>query len=1058
MALLLPETIERLHDLYGKPRTIDDVIRLRAQDEVQVPILAYARPGSLTDYELFSGKDLNRLVDEACWVFDDFGIKTNDDRVIAMYSQSDLSYSISLLALLRMGCKVMTVSARLGPLAVGSLLDRVGCRQVIHGNTPKVNSTIQDVAAERSDLVLRPMLERGEFDKPDRVPREFFRPTEGLTGKERAALIMHSSGSTAYPKPIFQSHEGFLLDLLTGMNCHAMNPLPWFHLHGLLTSFQAIWMKKTAYLWNAEFPLTTANMVAALRAIEPEIFHGVPYSVKLLSESSEGMELLRKCKHVTSGGARPPDELGEKLVKGGVRFATTFGLTETGHIGDSMRRADDEKDWDFLRLHSYVLPHIVFNKLDEIVNGLATYEAVFLSSHPALMMSNSDDPPGSYHSGDIFIAHPTIPNAWKYIARNDDCVTLANGEKINPMAMEGVLRQDPNVRDALLFGVDQASPGMLVFQSRQTEGTSHSDYMKAIAASLEEANGFADDFAKVASDMVVILPPDVDYPVTDKNNIIRAAAYRQFADQIQLAYSSDADQEQSLDKKQQLDIPGLEGYLLALFERISGVAIDNVGDDFYMMGVDSLLSVQIRRMVQRDLDVGENPLPSNVVYDGRNIRGLARLLHSLRTNGGCLHSQDANGREHEMSALIERYSSFQTRPNGQYETPQEDVVLLTGSTGALGAHLLHRLLGRKAVRHVYCVVRSATEDPRHRVLVSLKDRGLDAEHLLTAKTTVYHSGSFGDDHLGLSPDVYQKLANEVTLIVHAAWPVHFQLPLATFETHVRGLHNLLELSLATPWRQPARVLFASSVAAAYATPPVDDKPAVILEERVPDLSHCMETGYAMSKIVGERICERASTIGARTAVLRIGQFVGDSQHGIWNNKEAIPLMIQSTRVTHTLPVLEAANGICQWMPVDEMAEACLQAAEAMTSTSIDGSSCGKICYFNLLSPHTSNWTNDVLPALRKAGIDFTEMPFPDWIEKLQHYAAELGDDAGAKLPASKLMSYYEDLFDDERPGHTCIPRFDLHESLSHLQALRDSTDPVREGLVEKFVEQWMKQW
>lgn len=50
--------------------------------------------------------------------------------------------------------------------------------------------------------------------------------------------------------------------------------------------------------------------------------------------------------------------------------------------------------------------------------------------------------------------------------------------------------------------------------------------------------------------------------------------------------------------------------------------------------------------------------------------------------------------------------------------PAEDVVLLTGATGALGAHILHQLLQNSHVRHVYCLA-GGDADPRERVLESL---------------------------------------------------------------------------------------------------------------------------------------------------------------------------------------------------------------------------------------------------------------------------------------------------------------------------------------------------
>lgn len=47
-------------------QTFDDLIRRRSEERIQTPLLAYPKSKQgLTDYELFSGKDINRLIDGA---------------------------------------------------------------------------------------------------------------------------------------------------------------------------------------------------------------------------------------------------------------------------------------------------------------------------------------------------------------------------------------------------------------------------------------------------------------------------------------------------------------------------------------------------------------------------------------------------------------------------------------------------------------------------------------------------------------------------------------------------------------------------------------------------------------------------------------------------------------------------------------------------------------------------------------------------------------------------------------------------------------------------------
>lgn len=47
--------------------------------------------------------------------------------------------------------------------------------------------------------------------------------------------------------------------------------------------------------------------------------------------------------------------------------------------------------------------------------------------------------------------------------------------------------------------------------------------------------------------------------------------------------------------------------------------------------------------------------------------------------------------------------------------------------------------------------------------------------------------------------------------------------------------------------------------------------------------------------------------GMNAKVFRVDQIVGDSQNGIWNSTEAIPLMIRSATTLGTLPELDEVS-------------------------------------------------------------------------------------------------------------------------------------------------------
>lgn len=289
-------------------------------------------------------------------------------------------------------------------------------------------------------------------------------------------------------------------------------------------------------------------------------------------------------------------------------------------------------------------------------------------------------------------------------------------------------------------------------------------------------------------------------------------------------------------------------------------------------------------------------------------------------------------------------------------------------------------------------------DAANRVQASLRERRLSTTtsfplFLKSEKLVALPTNDLSAPNLGLSsPALFAVLQDTTTLIVHAAWPVNFNIGLASFRPQLAGLRRLLDLAADVPFRRPARLLFTSSISAVFGMPAGSAVP----EGPIAELGYAAPTGYARSKLVGERICERAAaaaavaetTVGvgsevteptdsgneaggvdtnsflsvfrfmlgwgvnppnavadarsathnlSHVAVLRVGQISADTEHGIWNAKEAIPMMVRSAAQVGALPRLEERQGQmqgrCEWMPVDTAARAILELAAHMKHNS-----------------------------------------------------------------------------------------------------------------------------
>lgn len=76
-------------------------------------------------------------------------------------------------------------------------------------------------------------------------------------------------------------------------------------------------------------PLTSANICRIIRSSPtPPVQHfAVPYVLKLLGETEEGIQTLANFEAVSFAGAAVPDDLGDRLVEAGVNLISFYGTT-----------------------------------------------------------------------------------------------------------------------------------------------------------------------------------------------------------------------------------------------------------------------------------------------------------------------------------------------------------------------------------------------------------------------------------------------------------------------------------------------------------------------------------------------------------------------------------------------------------------------------------------------------------------------------------------------------------------------------------------------------------
>ncbi|KAL1592893.1 putative NRPS-like protein biosynthetic cluster [Nothophoma quercina] len=974
-------TLLPAHD--SKIYTIDELIQRRASELCDSPLIGYPKKG-VTDYEDHSALALNKYADAAAEALQRRGLKKVDaslDKapVVGILAHSGLPFIITLLGLSRLGYASLLLSTRLAAPALIRLLELAECNTLL--TTSHFHSVLEEVKSEQGTTVLE-LLKHEEYYGVD-APA-FHRTYDPHKETTKNIVIIHSSGSTGLPKPIYLTNRSCIAAFSTNLDRKALMTQPLFHSFGFYETFRSIYSGKPMYYFNYAFPLTKQNITATLEAVRPDLLFCVPYVLKLLGESEEGIKSLAKIDLVMYGGSACPDDLGDMLVKNGVNLVANYGATETGRLSTSVRPAGDHA-WNYLRILPEVKQYVL---MDEIAPGI--FECVALDGLRSKNTINSDDPPRSFRTRDLFVRHPTNPDFWRFVSRLDDRLTLYNGEKVLPIPIEGRIRQEGLVKEAVVFGDGKALPGVLIVKADSAAHLSDADFLDQIWPAVEDANSRAESFSRIPKELIIVLPADVTYAKTDKGTFIRAQVYAQFKDQIETAYANFESGDDEVGTVV-LPLPELEAYLLQRFQEHLGVQL-SATDDFFALGIDSLQCMKMWSLMKKELDLGgrQSQLGQNVLYETGNVQALARHIDGLRTG----NAEQAKDTYQVMRDLVAKHSSFKTY-NEEFRTaPTLETVVLTGVTGGLGAHLLAQLVRDPKVSTVWALVRASSEhNALERTLQSLSSRGISLSTEEICKIVAVPSDLSKPD-FGLGASRFLQLRSSLTLVIHSAWAVNFNISVESFEDqHIKAVPNFINLCQSTTHGSPARFYFCSSVSSTGGTP----RPGTVPETPVRDIAHVQGTGYARSKYVAEQIVRNGMRdAGAQARVLRIGQLVGDSKVGEWNTTEGIPLMIQTAVTLGALPQLDEEM---TWLPVDYAASIILDVCQPSRA---EARATDSDLVYHVLNPTRFHWTRDMLPALAAAGLEFESLPTDQWMDRLRN-----SDRDPKKNPPIKLLDWFE---------------------------------------------------
>ncbi|KAJ6568452.1 hypothetical protein B0H10DRAFT_2109334 [Mycena sp. CBHHK59/15] len=1013
---------------------IPDAVALNSRENPDGPLYIYAKEDSCGETVTITNFEFGRAAHRAAQLLRP-NREGSDGHVVALIALSDTILYQAILP--------FPISPRNSPAAIVNLLRKTSCHRLVATcvtldsllaavkqeitqsnadfpitieEAPSLFQIYPNLGSETSDCAFEPYADDASCPSLDGI-----------------CMYLHSSGSTGFPKAIPETHRALmqwttLAPFLEMRDCishpFAAMPLPSFHMGGIYAQLlQPVYgrIAVAVYPPTAISPEALPVLPSPDNILEHAHKNGckamiiLPSLLAVWSNSPDAVTYLKTLHFVICSGGSLPQRLGDALVDAGVNLRTLYGTTEFGAISAIIPGAGDEQDWAWMHFPDEV-------KLRWVSQGDGTFECQVLTSEKhTISVENLDDVKG-YATSDLWVNHPEKRHLWRIVGRIDDVLVHTSGEKTVPVPMEDIVMGSPHVVGTVMFGHEREQTGILIelvpeLQIDVQNATQVAELRNKIWPIIEDANKIAPAFSRIFKEMILFTSPDKPLPRTGKRTVMRKAALNVYTKEIEALYDGVAGETSTNDSIKQpaaWDAKSIRQWLIVLTADVSNFPTISPQVDLFHQGFDSLSATFLRLRILSALRSSNDTavqraadgVTQNLVYSYPTIVRLSAFLYGL-VSGDVNARTDPN---EMLEVMISKYASGFAQPAAFTGNPQ--VVLLTGSTGSLGSQILASLLGDCRVVKVYALNRPSSASEKlnlaHRHRNIFNKRGLDTA-LLDSSKLVLVEGQTDQADLGLETDLYNELKNCITLVIHNAWKLDFNMSLPSFEPHILGTRHLLDLALSSP-RSP-KFLFTSSIASVLSWDSINGS---CPEEILTDASVTSVTGYGQSKFVAEQIIAKS---GLSASCLRIGQICGALPKGVWATSDWLPILIKTGIALGKLPL---ADGLVSWIDFETVVQAIVDVAFT-PQTDLSP-------VYNLVHPRPVSWK-------------FVMTSFRDAIFKQKN---------GSQLQLSCATDGNPSTQDMNLPG---IKLLDLFSHMS-----KNSIGAALSAAVRDTVEAWVRYW
>ncbi len=488
-------------------------------------------------------------------------------------------------------------------------------------------------------------------------------------------------------------------------------------------------------------------------------------------------------------------------------------------------------------------------------------------------------------------------------------------------------------------------------------------------------------------------------PRTDNRKIRAVEAKRLYEEgKLHVVYSmagaaETGEAEKELTITEESTMEEIRAYVEQIFHRLLPGREIGIDDSFIELGGDSLSLITMAGQLESGLGC---TLDLRRIASVPTVRSLSNLIYAS------LRGEEMAEQIHLPDECV--LPEDIVIPQGEVDLTQAKYVFLTGATGFLGAYLIGSLIEQRKEQgiHVYCHVRAKDKEAgMRRIVDNMKKHQCFKEEYVQYIEPV--TGDLNEDLMGIDPEEYTRLCEDIDLVIHNGALLNFILPYESLKkTNVTATQQALRL--AASGRKKGFVYVSSY--SVYDNPSHFDHD--VYEDDPLSSSEGYFLGYSETKWVSEKIVKIAQEEGLPTIIVRPGDITGTVKTGIWKVEDLISRSLVGCIQLKAVPEIEVHLHLT---PVDYV-------ADAITAISFRNESVSHA--FNILNHHLLPM-KEITRYMRIKGYPLKSMTYEQWCQLLE-----------TKTPEENVLRVLSFLFTNPQfSGEGLRERYGVHQPEYH---------------------------